>query len=96
MRGCTAEKLVLTQRSRRAKRPAIVEGCWFRDGIEVVRTGEAAVAPGTPLILRDNLTGPGGPQQDVYKRQMRGYVNTLIYTTAAGPAPPSAGTGPGI
>ena len=63
MRGCTAEKLVLTQRSRRAKRPAIVEGCWFRDGIEVVRTGEAAVAPGTPLILRDNLTGPGGPQQ---------------------------------
>ena len=34
-----------------------------RDGIEVVRTGEAAVAPGTPLILRDNLTGPGGPQQ---------------------------------
>ena len=63
MRGCTAEKLVLPQRSRRAKRPAIVEGCWFRDGIEVVRTGEAAVAPGTPLILRDNLTGPGGPQQ---------------------------------
>ena len=63
MRGCTAEKLVLTQRSRRAKRPAIVEGCWFRDGIEVVRTDEAAVAPGTPLILRDNLTGPGGPQQ---------------------------------
>ena len=63
MRGCTAEKLVLTQRSRRAKRPAIVEGCWFRDGIEVVRTGEGAVAPGTPLILRDNLTGPGGPQQ---------------------------------
>ena len=63
MRGCTAEKLVLTQRSRRAKRPAIVEGCWFRDGIEVVRTGEAAVAPGTPLILQDNLTGPGGPQQ---------------------------------
>jgi hypothetical protein len=62
-RGCTAEKLVLTQRSRRAKRPAIVEGCWFRDGIEVVRRREAAVAPGTPLILRDNLTGPGGPQQ---------------------------------
>ena len=61
MRGCTAEKLVLTQRSRRAKRPAIVEGCWFRDGIEVVRTGEAAVAPGTPLILRDNLTGPWRP-----------------------------------
>ncbi len=71
MRGCTAEKLVLTQRSRRAKRPAIVEGCWFRDGIEVVRTGEAAVAPGTPLILRDNLTGPWRPAASGGKQNER-------------------------
>ena len=54
MRGCTGDKLVLTQRSRRARRPNLIEGCWFRDGVRICRSGDGAVAADTEIILRDN------------------------------------------
>lgn len=64
MRGCTADKLVLTQRSRRSQRPCLIEGCYFRDGIAVVQTGEAALHPETSLILRHNLTNATHPPKE--------------------------------
>ena len=43
IRGCSARKLVLTQRSRRSRRPCVVEDCYFEEGVEVVREGDAPV-----------------------------------------------------
>ena len=43
MRGCTGRKLVLTQRSRRSRRPTVIRDCWFAEGIEVTRQGDGAV-----------------------------------------------------
>lgn len=59
MRGCTGDALVLTQRSRRSRRPTLVEGCWFREGITVERGGEGAVAEDTPLVFQNNLSQTG-------------------------------------
>ena len=54
VRGCTAEKLVLTQRSQRSRRPCIIEGCYFREGVETVEEGEAAVT--AQVILQNIVT----------------------------------------
>ncbi|HEY4389725.1 MAG TPA: hypothetical protein VGN02_00090, partial [Paenibacillus sp.] len=43
IRGCTADKLIFTQRSERSRRPNIVQDCHFTDGIETVRQGDNAV-----------------------------------------------------
>lgn len=43
IRGCSARKLVLTQRSSRSRRPCVVEDCYFEEGVEVVREGDAPV-----------------------------------------------------
>ncbi len=43
LRGCSARKLVLTQRSDRSRRPCVVEDCYFQEGVEVARTGDAPV-----------------------------------------------------
>lgn len=43
LRGCRADKLILTKRSDRSERPNLVEGCVFPGGIEIVREGEAKV-----------------------------------------------------
>lgn len=59
MRGCTGEKLVLTQHSHRSQRPVVVEDCFFKDGIEITKTGEGALCPDTPLFLRNNTTISG-------------------------------------
>lgn len=53
IRGCSAEKLILTQRSSRSKRPNMIEGCYFRDGIEIVKDGEAAVT--SRVVMQNNL-----------------------------------------
>ena len=52
IRGCTADKLVFTQRSARSKRPNIVRDSAFANGIEVVKEGDTAV---TNAILVDNV-----------------------------------------
>lgn len=51
MRGCTGDKLILTQRSARSVRPVVIRDCWFRDGIEVVCRGENAVDPALDILL---------------------------------------------
>lgn len=43
IRGCTARRLVLTQKSSRSKRPCVVEDCYFEEGVEIVKEGEAPV-----------------------------------------------------
>lgn len=43
IRGCSARKLVLTQRSRRSKRPCVVEDCFFEEGVEVAGEGDVSV-----------------------------------------------------
>jgi len=58
MQGCTGDELILTQRSRRSKRPTVVRDCCFTRGITVVREGEAAVAQETPLVLENNISEP--------------------------------------
>ena len=51
MRGCTGDKLVLSQRSSRSNRPISIRDCWFRDGVEVVRQGENAVDPELDILV---------------------------------------------
>lgn len=43
VRGCQADRLVLTQRSNRSKRPVVIENSYFSEGVEIIKTGEAAV-----------------------------------------------------
>lgn len=43
LRGCRADKLILTQRSERSERPNLIDGCVFPGGIEIVKEGDAAV-----------------------------------------------------
>ena len=43
MRGCEADRLILTQRSNRSKRPVVIENSYFMEGVEITTTGEAAV-----------------------------------------------------
>ena len=57
MRGCTAEKLVLTQRSRRSRRPAVIRDCWFEQGVEVTRQGDGAVDADFELVIDQVKTG---------------------------------------
>lgn len=54
IRGCTAQKLVLTQRSSRSGRPCVVENCWFKEGVEIVKEGEAPVT--NQVTLRNIVT----------------------------------------
>ncbi|MEG0910585.1 MAG: hypothetical protein RSC73_02040 [Ruthenibacterium sp.] len=54
MRGCTADQLVLTQRSARSKRPNVIRDCAFRDGIVRTQTGDGAVSPDTEILLENN------------------------------------------
>lgn len=51
IRGCTADKLVFTQRSSRSERPNVVSDSHFRHGVEVVREGDAAVT--ASIHIRD-------------------------------------------
>jgi len=57
IRGCTADKLVFTQRSSRSERPNVVQDCHFRDGIEIVSEGDRAVTAN--IIIRDELQKGG-------------------------------------
>ena len=43
VRGCEADRLILTQRSNRSKRPVVIENSYFMEGVEITTTGEAAV-----------------------------------------------------
>lgn len=43
VRGCEADRLILTQRSNRSKRPVVIENSYFTEGVEITTTGEAAV-----------------------------------------------------
>lgn len=54
LRGCSARKLVLTQRSTRSRRPCVVEDCYFQEGVEVVKDGDAPVT--NEVILRNITT----------------------------------------
>ncbi|MGZ9585792.1 hypothetical protein [Paenibacillus marinisediminis] len=53
VRGCTADKLVFTQRSSRSERPNVVQDCHFRNGIEIVREGDRAVT--SKINIRDEM-----------------------------------------
>lgn len=55
VRGCRADRLVLTQRSSRSERPCVIENSYFRDGILISRDGEAAVT--TRVIANNNREG---------------------------------------
>lgn len=55
VRGCQADRLVLTQRSNRSARPCIIENSFFRDGIDITRTGEAPVT--AEVIEHNNREG---------------------------------------
>lgn len=50
VRGCIADKLVLTQRSERSKRPVVIENCYFEDGIEIADEGDCAVKNNVRII----------------------------------------------
>lgn len=56
MQGCSGDELILTQRSRRSRRPTVIRDCWFRRGVTIVRQGPDAVAADTPLVLENILT----------------------------------------
>ncbi len=43
IRGCSADKLIFTQRSARSKRPCVVQDSYFTDGIEITSDGEKKV-----------------------------------------------------
>ena len=58
LRGCSARKLVLTQRSSRSRRPCVVEDCYFQEGVEVVKEGDAPVV--TRVVLRNVATDAQG------------------------------------
>lgn len=53
IRGCTADKLIFTQRSSRSRRPNVVQDCAFADGIEIARQGAQAVT--NKVRIRDEL-----------------------------------------
>ncbi|NWL86159.1 hypothetical protein DMN77_00935 [Paenibacillus sp. 79R4] len=53
IRGCTADKLIFTQRSSRSRRPNVVQDCAFADGIEIAREGAQAVT--NKIRVRDEL-----------------------------------------
>lgn len=59
IRGCQADKLVLTQRSRRSKRPVIIEQSVFLDGIEIEREGDAAVE--SQIHIQSTVDREGNP-----------------------------------
>lgn len=58
LRGCSARKLVLTQRSSRSRRPCVVEDCYFQEGVEVVKEGDAPVV--NRVVLRNVATDAQG------------------------------------
>ncbi len=60
MRGCTGRRLVLTQRSRRSRRPAVIRDCWFEEGVEITRQGDGAVDPAFELTMDQVKTGRKG------------------------------------
>lgn len=54
MRGCVADKLILTQRSSRSKRANIIQNCsFYKEGIKVIEEGEQAVT--SSILYIDNL-----------------------------------------
>jgi len=55
VRGCRADKLVLTQRSSRSQRPCVIENCYLKDGLEIVKTGDAPVT--NPILALNNTEG---------------------------------------
>lgn len=55
VRGCRADKLILTQCSLRSQRPTVVQDCYFEGGIEIIRRGEAAVTG--EVALQNNHEG---------------------------------------
>lgn len=59
MRGCTGEKLVLTQRSRRSSRPVVIRDCHFRRGVEIRREGDGAVERDLAITM-ENITQEKG------------------------------------
>ncbi len=58
LRGCSARKLVLTQRRSRSRRPCVVEDCYFQEGVEVVKEGDAPVV--NRVVLRNVATDAQG------------------------------------
>ncbi len=58
--GCTAQELVLTQRSMRSKRPCVIENCYFDRGITAEKNGEAKVR--NKIYLRNILTEEGSQE----------------------------------
>ena len=52
VRGCRADRLVLTQRSSRSKRPCIIEGCCLDGEIEIKQDGEGAVT--NKIVVQNN------------------------------------------
>lgn len=51
MQGCTGDELILTQRSRRSRRPTVIRDCFFARGVTIAREGPGAVPEDAEIIL---------------------------------------------